>query len=85
MFCRCLKFLILSFMWIHSFVKHCIYSVVVVVVVVFSMNKLREQVKTEDAGVKKKQFESGPKASHGYGGQFGVENEKMDKVDFRNR
>lgn len=57
----------------------CIY-----IAAVFSMNTLREQVKTEDAGVKKKQFESGPKASHGYGGQFGVENEKMDKVDSRN-
>lgn len=30
--------------------------------------------------LKKKELESGPKASHGYGGQFGVERDRMDKV-----
>ena len=45
-----------------------------------SMDKLRDQVKTEDTTTKKKQYESGPKASYGYGGQFGVEKENMDKV-----
>ena len=35
---------------------------------------------SSDAAIKKEQFESGPKASHGYGGQFGVEKGNMDKV-----
>lgn len=30
--------------------------------------------------LKKKELESGPKASHGYGGRFGVERDRMDKV-----
>lgn len=30
--------------------------------------------------IKKKELESGPKASHGYGGRFGVERDRMDKV-----
>lgn len=45
-----------------------------------SLSNLREQVKTEDKDVKKKSYEAGPKASFGYGGQFGVEKDKMDKV-----
>ena len=30
--------------------------------------------------MKKKEFEAGPKASYGYGGQFGVQKDRMDKV-----
>lgn len=45
-----------------------------------SLSNLREQVKTEDKDVKQKSYEAGPKASFGYGGQFGVEKDKMDKV-----
>ena len=37
------------------------------------MNALREQTTKEDAEIKKKIMEDGPKASHGYGGKFGVE------------
>lgn len=49
-----------------------------------SLGKLREEVQTEDKNLKKKQYESGPKASFGYGGSFGVENDKKDSsaVDF---
>ena len=44
------------------------------------MKQLREQVTNDDASLKKKQFDAGPKASHGYGGEFGVEHDRMDKV-----
>lgn len=30
--------------------------------------------------IKKKELESGPKASYGYGGKFGTERDRMDKV-----
>lgn len=37
------------------------------------MGALREQTAKEDAELKKKLMEEGPKASHGYGGKFGVQ------------
>lgn len=43
---------------------------------VHSMNALREQTAKEDAEMKKKVMESGPQASHGYGGKFGVEKDR---------
>ena len=46
----------------------------------FSMKQLRQQVSLEDKAEKQKQFEEGPKASFGYGGQFGVPKDRMDKV-----
>ena len=46
----------------------------------FSMKQLRQQVSLEDKAEKQKQFEEGPKASYGYGGQFGVQKDRMDKV-----
>ena len=46
----------------------------------FSIHKLREEVHKDDTTLKKKELESGPKASYGYGGKFGVEKDRMDKV-----
>ena len=45
-----------------------------------SMEALREQTAREDAAIKKKLMEQSPKASYGYGGKFGVQNDRMDKV-----
>ena len=47
------------------------------------MAQLSQSVITEDASIKKQQFDAGPKASHGYGGTFGVEHDRMDKVYVR--
>ncbi len=47
------------------------------------MKQLREQVTTEDHSKKKEEYESGPKASYGYGGQFGVQQDRMDKVQWK--
>ncbi|XP_004373782.1 hematopoietic lineage cell-specific protein [Trichechus manatus latirostris] len=43
------------------------------------IHQLRNQVSEEHGVLKKKEMESGPKASHGYGGRFGVERDRMDK------
>jgi len=40
------------------------------------MCALREQTANEDAAIKRKSMESGPQASHGYGGKFGVETDR---------
>ena len=45
------------------------------------MKKLREGVQTDHQELKKKEFDAGPKASEGYGGQFGVMTDRMDKVE----
>jgi len=37
-------------------------------------------VRTDDDDVKTKEMEAGPKASYGYGGKFGVQKDRMDKV-----
>jgi len=42
------------------------------------MKQFREDTMQEDANLKKKQLESGPQASYGYGGKFGVEKDRMD-------
>jgi len=41
------------------------------------MNKLREEAQKEDQQLKKKILEEGPNASHGYGGKFGVETDRL--------
>lgn len=50
-----------------------------------SIHKLRENVFQEHQTLKEKELETGPKASHGYGGKFGVEQDRMDKVSGRQR
>ena len=47
---------------------------------IYSMKQLRQQVSMEDKAEKKKQYDEGPKASYGYGGEFGVQKDRMDKV-----
>ncbi|XP_075411775.1 hematopoietic lineage cell-specific protein isoform X2 [Tenrec ecaudatus] len=44
-----------------------------------NIHQLRSKVSEEHGVLKKKEMESGPKASHGYGGRFGVERDRMDK------
>ncbi|KAM7133475.1 hematopoietic lineage cell-specific protein [Molossus nigricans] len=44
-----------------------------------NIHQLRNKVSEEHDILKKKELESGPKASHGYGGRFGVERDRMDK------
>lgn len=44
-----------------------------------NIHQLRNKVSEEHDILKKKEMESGPKASHGYGGRFGVERDRMDK------
>lgn len=48
-----------------------------------SIHQLRENVFQEHRSLKEKELESGPQASHGYGGKFGVEQDRMDKVNFK--
>ena len=47
----------------------------------FSIHRLRETVSTEHTSLKQKELETMPKASHGYGGKFGVQQDRMDKVE----
>ena len=44
-----------------------------------SIHKLRENVFQEHQTLKEKELETGPKASHGYGGEFGVGQDRMDR------
>lgn len=44
-----------------------------------NLHKLRENVSQEHSSLKQKELDDGPKASHGYGGKFGVEEDRMDK------
>uniref|UniRef100_A0A8C9FCK5 Hematopoietic lineage cell-specific protein n=1 Tax=Pavo cristatus TaxID=9049 RepID=A0A8C9FCK5_PAVCR len=44
------------------------------------IHQLRSKVSEEHEVIKKKELESGPKASYGYGGKFGTERDRMDKV-----
>ena len=48
---------------------------------VYSVADLRQKVSHEHEVVKKKELDGGPKASYGYGGKFGVETDRMDKVN----
>ncbi|XP_038149480.1 src substrate cortactin-like isoform X2 [Cyprinodon tularosa] len=43
------------------------------------IHRLRETVSTEHTSLKQKELENMPKASHGYGGKFGVQQDRMDK------
>ncbi|XP_063782693.1 src substrate cortactin-like [Pseudophryne corroboree] len=43
------------------------------------INKLRSSVSKEHEQLKKKELQDSPKASYGYGGQFGTEKDRMDK------
>lgn len=44
-----------------------------------NIGELRQQVAKDDAAYKKRVLEELPKASYGYGGKFGVQNDRMDK------
>ncbi|NXC73903.1 HCLS1 protein, partial [Anhinga anhinga] len=44
-----------------------------------SIHQLRNKVSEEHEVIKKKELETGPKASYGYGGKFGTEQDRMDK------
>ncbi|XP_071497289.1 src substrate cortactin-like, partial [Diadema antillarum] len=44
-----------------------------------NIHSLREKVKDEDAKLKEKELANAPKASYGYGGKFGVQQDRMDK------
>nr|XP_030689073.1 src substrate cortactin isoform X2 [Globicephala melas] len=46
-----------------------------------NIHKLRENVFQEHQTLKEKELETGPRASHGYGGKFGVEQDRMDRGD----
>ncbi|KAM9317955.1 src substrate cortactin isoform 3-T3 [Pholidichthys leucotaenia] len=43
------------------------------------IHNLREVVSTEHKSLKQKELETMPSASHGYGGKFGVQKDRMDK------
>lgn len=45
-----------------------------------SIHQLRETVSTEHTSLKQQELDNMPKASHGYGGKFGVQQDRMDKV-----
>lgn len=44
-----------------------------------NIHQLRNKVSEEHEVIKKKELETGPKASYGYGGKFGTERDRMDK------
>ncbi|XP_020778264.1 src substrate cortactin isoform X2 [Boleophthalmus pectinirostris] len=44
-----------------------------------NIHHLRETVSTEHTKLKEQELDSMPKASHGYGGKFGVQQDRMDK------
>jgi hypothetical protein len=52
-----------------------------------SIHKLRENVSSEHSDLRQKEQATMPKASDGYGGKFGVQQDRMDKVsgDHSNR
>lgn len=45
-----------------------------------SIHQLRSKVSEEHDLLKKKELEQAPQASYGYGGKFGTEKDRMDKV-----
>ncbi|XP_069737435.1 hematopoietic lineage cell-specific protein-like isoform X7 [Phaenicophaeus curvirostris] len=45
-----------------------------------TIHQLRSKVSEEHEVIKKKELETGPKASYGYGGKFGTERDRMDKI-----
>ncbi|XP_073709379.1 src substrate cortactin isoform X2 [Misgurnus anguillicaudatus] len=44
-----------------------------------NIHQLRERVSSEHSDIKQKELENMPKASHGYGGKFGLQQDRMDK------
>ncbi|XP_060780055.1 src substrate cortactin-like isoform X1 [Neoarius graeffei] len=44
-----------------------------------NIHQLREKVSSEHSDLKQRELENMPKASHGYGGKFGVQEDRMDK------
>ncbi|XP_028812813.1 src substrate cortactin isoform X2 [Denticeps clupeoides] len=44
-----------------------------------NIHHLREKVSTEHSDLKMKELDDMPKASHGYGGKFGIQQDRMDK------
>uniref|UniRef100_A0A8C5HKU3 SH3 domain-containing protein n=1 Tax=Gouania willdenowi TaxID=441366 RepID=A0A8C5HKU3_GOUWI len=44
-----------------------------------NIKQLRETVSSEHTNLKQKELDLMPKASHGYGGKFGVQQDRMDK------
>ncbi|XP_047678258.1 src substrate protein p85 isoform X4 [Tachysurus fulvidraco] len=44
-----------------------------------NIHQLREKVSSEHCDLKQRELENMPKASHGYGGKFGVQEDRMDK------
>ncbi|XP_051885433.1 src substrate cortactin-like isoform X2 [Pristis pectinata] len=44
-----------------------------------NLHELRENVSQEHKSLKQKELADGPNASHGYGGKFGVQDDRMDK------
>ncbi|KAH9380259.1 hypothetical protein HPB48_018197 [Haemaphysalis longicornis] len=64
---------------IHSDAKSAVEKLEGNVVPLCSIGELREQVAKDDAAYKKRVLEELPKASYGYGGKFGVQNDRMDK------
>lgn len=50
------------------------------IIVYFSIQELRSNVARDDAEFNKKKLESGLKSSYGYGGKFGIQADRMDKV-----
>ncbi|KAK1785182.1 hypothetical protein P4O66_018595, partial [Electrophorus voltai] len=55
-------------------INHCSLSTML-----SSIHKLREKVSSEHNDLKQKELENMPQASHGYGGKFGVQEDRMDK------
>lgn len=45
-----------------------------------SIHQLRDTVSSEHSSLKQKELDNMPKASLGYGGKFGVQQDRMDKV-----
>ena len=68
----------INFLWITG-VKN---SIIIKMhcTILHSMKQLRTDVQKDYTEVKKKEAEAGPKASYGYGGKFGVQQDRMDTV-----
>jgi cortactin len=46
------------------------------------MQKLREETALSDAQIKQKQLNEGPKAAFGYGGKFGVQEDRYAYINY---
>lgn len=45
-----------------------------------SIHQLRQTVSTEHTSLKQQEMDTMPRASYGYGGKFGLQEDRMDKV-----